>query len=702
MKKYFWTGIFLFLPCLLIGGEEKFLMPSIRLADRNGLEMRGFLSANNTYYFPVPLSEISPWLVAAAVAAEDKRFYEHGGVDAQAVLRALWQNTSSGEVVSGASTITQQLVRTLEPRPKNWWGKMREAWHAKTWEQSHTKEEILEDYFNRVEFGNLTQGVQAAAQFYFGVDASEVSLAQAAFLVGLIKSPTRYNPLKQLSRAHRRRDYVLARMKEEKWIDDEMYQLAVKEPVTLRAAARPFDAPHFARFVRPLLPASAGQVRSTLDKDIQLYAEQLVKTHIQKLQDQHVTNAAVVIVENATGAVLAYVGSADFQDQKHQGQVDAVRALRQPGSALKPFVYGLAFEQGVLTPADLLADEDTFFEGGFRPRNYDESFHGWVSARAALACSYNVPAVKVAEKIGTSALLDRLHRAGLTELERSADFYGLGLALGNGEVQLLHLTNAYASLARGGEYKPLVVAWEPFIQLAGKPRTVLSAPAAYLVSDILKDNQARAAAFGLNSALAVPFEMAAKTGTSKDYKDNFAFGYTPRWTVGVWVGNFDATPMRKVSGVTGAGPILHDLAVYLYEKYPSPGFVQPTEVVPARVCTHTGKLAGKKCTHTQGELFITGHLSEVCDGNHQAARLQTKIVSPAPGDVYQLDPSVTAGLQKMVWQAACSAEKCTWILDGKKQSFSACRIWWPLAAGKHQLTVSCGAQQDSVSFEVLK
>ncbi len=700
MKKYVGAILLIFLPCLLIGGEEKFLMPSIRLTDRQGLAMRGFLSANNTYYFPVALGEMSPWLLAAAVAAEDKRFYEHDGVDVQAVLRALWQNMSLGEVVSGASTITQQLVRVIEPRPKSWWGKMREAWQAKTWEQHHTKEEILEDYFNRVEFGHLTQGVQAAAQFYFGVDAAEVSLAQAAFLVGLIKSPTRYNPLKYTSRAYERRNYVLRRMKEENWIDEEMYQLSIREPVVLRAAARPFEAPHFTRFLRPLLPDSMSRVRSTLDKNIQLYAEQLVKTHIQKLQEQNVTNAAVVVVENASGAVLAYVGSADFQDVKNQGQVDGVRALRQPGSALKPFVYGLAFESGSLTSAELLADEDTFFEGGFRPRNYDESFHGLVSARTALACSYNVPAVKVAEKIGTPKLLDTLHRAGLTELERPADFYGLGLALGNGEVQLLHLTNAYATLARGGAYKPLLVAWEPFIQLAGKPRRVLSSPAVYLVNDILKDNQARAAAFGLNSALAVPFEMAAKTGTSKDYKDNFAFGYTPRWTVGVWVGNFNASAMHKVSGVTGAGPILHDLAVYLNEKYPSPPFTAPTGVVSARVCTHSGKLAGKKCTHIQEEVFLAGHLPEVCDGKHRVAT-PVKIDSPTTSDVYQIDPSVSKKLQQVLWQAACAQNKCTWLLDGKKQPQTACRLWWPLEAGKHQLTVSCNHQQDRISFEVL-
>ena len=305
MKRTLWTCVLIFLPCLLLSGEENFLSPSVRMVDRYGVPMRGFLSENNTYYYPVTLGEVSPWLLAAAVAAEDKRFYRHSGVDVRAVLRAFFQNTQEGHVVSGASTITQQLVRAVEPRPKTLWGKTQEAVRAGQWEKTHTKEEILEEYFNRVEFGNLMQGVEAAAQFYFGVPASQVSLSQAAFLVGLIKSPTYYNPLKNFSRALKRRDFVLKRMRAENLIDEEMYQLAREEEIVLQPAARPFEAPHFTRFLHTLLPASATQVRTTLDKELQLYAEKLVKSHIQKLQEENVTNGAVVVVENATGAVLA-------------------------------------------------------------------------------------------------------------------------------------------------------------------------------------------------------------------------------------------------------------------------------------------------------------------------------------------------------------------------------------------------------------
>lgn len=690
------------LSCLIQGGGEAFsLTPSKQIYDRRGAPVRGFLSEKQTYYRPVALSDVSPWLIAAAVAAEDKRFFSHAGVDVQAVLRAAWQNTAGGKVVSGASTITQQLVRAIEPRPKTLWGKASEAWDALVLERQLTKEEILGEYFNLLELGNLTQGVEAASLFYFGVNAADISLAQASFLAGLAKSPTYYNPLKHFARAQKRQRYVLKRMKEEGFIDEEMYALALEEPVELRAQARPFDAPHFARFLYPFIAPETADVTSTIDRELQLYAEGLVKNYISRMKEENVTNAAVVVLENATGAVLAYVGSADFYDENHHGQVDGARALRQPGSALKPFAYAVAFEKGVLTPAALLADEDTFFEGGFRPRNYDESYHGLVSARTALASSYNIPAVKAAELIGTSALLTLLRAAGLASLDKPADFYGLGLALGNGEVRLLDLTNAYAALARGGVYRPVMLATAPAIILPGKDGRILDENTAYLVTDILKDNNARAPAFGLNSALSVPFELAAKTGTSKDYKDNFTLAYTPRWTVGVWVGNFDASSMQKVSGITGAGPIMHDLAVYLNEKYPSAPFQTPAGVTRALACTQSGLLAGPTCKHTKEEVFLTPKMPAVCDGKHVSLSTGLQIVSPEEGDVFKWDPSVPPASQQLKLSAACAGQTCTWEMDGKTLSGTACEAWWQLVPGKHTAAVACGKEEQGVSFEVL-
>ena len=690
-------ALLLLCPCLAVAA----VTPSRQIYDRHGILLRGLLSSRKTHAVAVSLDEMSPWLIAAAVAAEDKRFFMHNGVDTTAVLRALWQNAKEGSVVSGASTITQQLVRTLSPRPKTLWGKLTEAAAAISTEKTQTKEEILEQYFNSVELGNLTQGVEAASRFYFNQSSANLSLSQAAFLVGLIKSPTYYNPLKYFSRALERRNYVLTRMREEEMIDAELYTLAVNEKITLEKSARPFEAPHFLSFIMPLLPAGETYFETYLDKEVQEFVQQTLKNQIALLQAQNVTNAAAVVIENKTGGVVAYAGSADFYSKKNSGQVDGARALRQPGSALKPFVYGLAFEEKKLTPATLLEDEDTFFEGGFRPRNYDENFHGRVSVRAALGNSYNIPAVKALEKMGTENFLLWLRKGGIISLSKPADFYGLGLSLGNGEVRLLELTNLYAALARGGIFRPLALVRSPAVYTAGHETRLLSTQTAYLVTDILKDNQARSAAFGLNSPLYAPFDFAAKTGTSKDYKDNWALGYTPRWTIGVWVGNFDATPMQKVSGVTGAGPILHEIALFMQQKYPSTPFQVPPGIVRRAVCAESGLLAGPACAHRREEVFDQRNLPPVCNGVHQAPKGALRITSPTQGDVYKIDPAVSRASQALKFSASCNTFQCAWQLDGKKLPQTSCTFFWPLKVGKHSLAVTCAGQTDKLSFEVL-
>lgn len=689
---------------MLLCGEEVSLAPSVQMYDRYGSPMRGFLSGRQTYYRPVSLNEISPWLILAAVSLEDKRFFTHPGVDAKAALRALWQNAAAGEVVSGASTITQQLVRAMDPQPKNLWGKAKEAAKAALLEREKSKEEILEAYFNRLEFGNLTQGAEAAANFYFNTTAKNLSLSQAAFLAGIIKSPTKYNPLKRFDRALARRNRVLKSMSDNGFVSPEVYRLALNEKITLAEAGRPFSAPHFTRFLYGQIPPDTRDVYTTLDGKLQTYAEEIIKTYISKLSDEHVTQAAALVIDNASGAVLAYVGSADFDDAENSGQVDGLRALRQPGSALKPFVYALAMEKG-LSAGDLLDDKDTFFEGGFRPRNYDETFHGRVSARDALACSYNVPAVLAAEKAGTSNVLGLLRELGFASLGKDPDFYGLGIALGSGEVRLLDLANAYAALARGGVYKPLVFARTPLLTGAGRERRVLPENISFIVSDILADNDARSAAFGLNSPLRLPFDLAAKTGTSKDYRDNFTLAYTPRWTIGVWAGNFDATPMQKVSGVSGAAPIMHDLALYMQERYPSPGFERPEGVQNAVICTQSGLLAGRDCAHTREELYISGREpQERCDGRHGLEPGEAlKIVFPQNGDVFKVDPSAAAASQELKFRVNVPAETvCVWTLNGQKLPKTAPELWWRLVPGKYALKTVCGGKEAQIRFEVLE
>ena len=676
-------------------------LSSIYIYDQAGKPLRSFLSEKETYADPVALHEVSPWLILAVVAAEDHRFYTHRGVDGRAVFRALWQNIRHFRVISGASTITQQVARMRRPRRKNVWGKIGEMYDAFRLERTYTKEEILEQYLNGLEFANLTQGVQAASRFYFGVPASELSIAQSALLAGLIQAPTSLNPLKNPSGALKRRNRVLTSMREMGSITEEEYQLSIKEPFVLYKAERPFDAPHFVQLIYRTAP-KAKQVHTLLDKDLQLYAEKAARNQLIRLADSNVTNAAVVVLDNQTGGILAYVGSGDFSDELHSGQVDGVTARRQPGSALKPFVYALGLQNG-FTAGTLLQDEDTFFEGGFRPRNYDEKFHGAVSVRRALACSYNIPVIQVASTLGAARILHFLWDLGFTSLNRPPEFYGLGIALGGGEVTLLELANAYATLARGGLLRPVVLAEEPYLEMGDSvTRRVLPQNISYIITDILADNSARSTAFGVNSALNFTFPVAAKTGTSKDYKDNFAIGYTPRITVAAWVGNFDASSMQKVSGITGAGPLMHDVMVYANSKYPGGDFTRPADVVAARICAQSGLLAGENCSHTQEEFFVAGtEPTEKCSGHHGAAANKLQITAPSRGDIYVYDTGLPAAGQQLHFTTVGAKTPCVWQLNGEKLKETAADIWWPLQKGKFLLSVSCAGQADSTSFTVL-
>lgn len=698
-----WAGAVLALCCLFprpSGGEVLSAAASVQVYDREGRPLRSFLSEQNTYFEPVPLADMSAWVVLAAVAAEDRRFYTHPGLDVRAVLRAAGQNSRGGGVVSGASTITQQLARALHPRPKTWRGKWTEAVRALKLERRFSKEAILEQYLNILEFGNQTQGVQAAARFYFGVSAAELSLAQSALLAGLIQSPSRLNPLKNPRGAMGRRSRVLDAMQKNGFITPEEYRLAMLEPLGLTAGQRPFSAPHFVRKIHRLAP-QAGVVHTLLDADLQTYAEQTVQKHVRSLAGYHVTQGAVVVLDNATGGVLAYVGSADFWDKAHSGEVDGVSARRQPGSALKPFVYALALQNGY-TAATLLQDEDTFFEGGFRPRNYDKTFHGRVPLRRALACSYNVPVIKVAEPLGAARILQMLHAFGFASLNRAPEFYGLGLALGGGEVTLLELANAYAALARGGVIKPVLLALQPRLQTDTPTVRVLPPEESYIITDILADNTARADAFGVNSPLQFAFPAAAKTGTSKDYKDNFAIGYTPRVTVAVWAGNFDASPMQKVSGITGAAPMMHDVLAYAAARYPAGEFARPAEVISAQICSHSGLLAGPACGAVREEIFTADTVpTQVCDGQHEAQARPAQILFPVPGDVLVYDPALPPAGQQVHMRTAGLQAPCVWHINGRERGETGTEFWWPLEKGRFDVHVSCGGNEARSFFTVL-
>jgi penicillin-binding protein 1C len=631
-----------------------------RILDRNGNTLYEILDPTAGRRTYVPLEKISPYLVAATVATEDSGFYSHPGFDITAIIRAFWQNYQSGETVSGASTITQQLARALLFTPeervdRSYPRKVREAILAAEITRRYSKDEILELYLNEIYFGNLAYGVEAASQTYFRTSADKLTLSQAAFLAGLPQAPSVYDVYTNREITLTRLQQVLFLMYQTSQSQSCIYVSNSQQPVCVDALAvsqatgemQNYDFPspdieiqypHWVNYVRFLLESqfdpqtiyrSGFSVYTTLDPGLQDAAERIIAEQVASLADRRASSGALVAMRPATGEILAMVGSADFYNEDIHGQVNMAVSPRQPGSSIKPLTYLAAFERG-WTPATLIWDVPSEFPPSgnpddqrppYVPVNYDERFHGPVTVRTALANSYNIPAVKTLDFVRIyddpntapeDGLIAFARRLGIGTLTR--DDYGLSLTLGGGEVSLLELAGAYGVMANSGRRVP-PVAITKITDFSGnvifeyRPPSgdqVVRPEHAYLISSILSDNAARTPMFGPNSLLNLPFQSAAKTGTTNDFRDNWTIGYNPDVVVGVWVGNADYTPMQNVTGLTGAAPIWAEfmqLAVQQLTGNNPSTFSRPPGVVERVVCTVSGTEPSQWCPSQQSEFF---------------------------------------------------------------------------------------------------
>lgn len=577
---------------------------ALRLLDRQGRPLRTEGEAAEGEWRP--LAEFPAWLVSATLAAEDRRFWWHPGIDPLAVARAVRDNWQAGRRLEGASTLTQQMVRLRRgERERDWPTKLAESWWALCLERRVGKPALLEAYLNSAPYGLGSRGVQAAARLYFNKPAAQLSLAESAFLAVLPRAPESFRPYQDLDEVLVFQRRLLTHLNELGWISAQERSRAEAEPIKLRPLDSTWEAGHFCDWLLSRKPGGnnpqpSGDLRTTLDLHLQHEVEGIVAVHLKRLKHQGVSNAAVVVEDVRSGEVLAMVGSGSYGGS----QFNACLAGRQAGSTLKPFTYGLALE-GNYTAASLLPDLNLYpgkLQQGYIPRNYDERFHGPVRLRTALACSYNVPPVRLLELLGTDRLLTRLRALGFAQLTRPARDYGLGLTLGGCEVSLLELTGAYRCLARNG-------LWSAERGWLDEPptavRSVLQPAGAALITSILADPAARAPAFGTHSPLTLGFPCAVKTGTSKGYHDNWCVGYTPLYAVGVWAGNFDGSAMHgAVSGVTGSAPIFHDVLNALASRDGgSPAFGRNPELEEREVCADSGETPGRLCPHRLREWF---------------------------------------------------------------------------------------------------
>jgi penicillin-binding protein 1C len=566
-------------------GPNPRLFQTTYVYDRNGVQIAELFEEGRRTW--VGIDRISPYLLEATVATEDSTFYTNLGIDPFRIAAAAWNNTAEGRIVSGASTITMQVARNLFLGPDQRYDpsmdrKVLEAGLAQELTALYTKDEILEMYLNLLNYGTLAYGPEAAAQVYFGKHASELTQAEATFLAGIPQQPATFNPYRNFAAVKQRQSVVLDLMVRHNYLTKRQADGIFRQPINLKPSIDPAPnlAPHFVQYMIDVLDARLGpgytrrsgfNLFTTLDLRMQTLAQNLIAERVAQGRARYnMNNAALVALHPGTAEVLVMVGSADFRNEAIAGQVNVVLRPRQPGSAIKPLLYATAFHDLLLSPASAMWDLPISYDLGgnqfYRPQNYDLRFHGLVTARSALANSYNIPSVRLLDIMGISRALSGAAALGVTSWTEDPSRYTLTLAVGGHEVSLMDLAVAYHTIANGGRYLAPQVA-QTFLDSQSQltfplpepePVQVISAGAAFLTTDILSDNAARTPAFGANSPLRLSKPAAAKTGTTTSFRDNWTVGYTRHLLAGVWVGNSDGQPMRNTTGVTGAAPLWRD------------------------------------------------------------------------------------------------------------------------------------------------
>jgi len=642
----------------------------------------------------VPLRDVSPALQSAVIYAEDRQFYRHGGVNWTSLGGAI-RGMFGGSNPRGASTITMQLVAKLDNdlhpqnRRRTVPQKLKQIAAAQALEKRWSKAQILEAYLNLVTFRGELQGIAAASKGLFRKEPQGLDNVESLILAALVRSPnagvdqvsSRACLLAEGMKLQTGQREILSKTND---VLSRPYLVLPQASLAPHVALRLLDAG------RAMKGAGPDRLVSTLDAGLQDFASETLRRHLLSLKSRNMHDGAVLVVGNKTGEVLAYVGN--IGDRASARYVDGTQAMRQAGSTLKPFVYGLALEKHLLTPVSLLDDSPTdipVMGGAYRPKNYDNVFHGIVTARTALASSLNVPAVKTLNLVGVESFVEELRRLGFKNL-RPADFYGPSLALGSADITLWDLVGAYRALANNGVWSPLRLS---FGEEKGESRRVLSAEASFLVADVLSDRESRSRTFSLESPLSTRFWTAVKTGTSKDMRDNWCVGYSDRYTVGVWAGNFSGEPMWNVSGVTGAAPVWVEIMNWLHRDSPSNAPKPPSGVVERTVqIAHIGQ--------TRKEWFIRGTETAVV----REAEVQTnfRIVYPAPETVIALDPDIPLEQQKVFFEATPEKNTLQWLLDGQPAGPAGAVLLWAPQRGKHTLALADSERRvyDSVTFEV--
>ncbi|MFH0924118.1 MAG: penicillin-binding protein 1C [bacterium] len=645
------AGILFLVLLIIIPLPKNKLKPpqAYRFYDHNGQLLSMLISKDDYFRMHVPLAKIPPLFIKTLLLQEDKYFYKHIGLNPFSIIRAAVANLLSHRIVSGGSTITMQLARMLERRKRTLMAKLIEVFRALQLELRYSKNEILAYYLSLAPYGGNIEGIQAASFGYFGKSASGLSIGEIALLVGLPKSPTSYRPDRHPDVAKKVRDSILKKMLSAGFISKGQYERASLEPIPGSRYRTKNLIPHTAWYFRSKNP-DRYVWQTTIDENTQKRIAKLLKSYIKTLESYNITNAATVVIENETREIRAVVGSTDYFSKKHLGANDGSRAPRSPGSTLKPFLYALALQEGLVSEKTVLYDIPINY-AGYSPQNYSKNFTGLVDVHEALTESLNIVAVRLSRQLGINKFYNLLKEGGISTLDKPPDYYGLPLVLGGVEISLIELTNLYSCLANEGIYKPYKFLQAENDDSSGKK--LLSKEASWLITHILTDLERpdfpESWQFSKNRST-----IAWKTGTSYGHQDAWSIGYTPKYTIGVWVGNFNGTPSKGLAGSKVAAPLLFDLFQALQPTPSDQWFAKPEGIGTRKVCALSGRLPGRHCQSLVPEYYITnldGPTShEICEISQEISidtrtGLQAKASTPSKyikREVFNIWPSEIA------------------------------------------------------------
>ena len=664
----------------------------LQILDRNGRPLSITYQNPWNSYDSLPLYQIPEFLQQAFILSEDKHFYQHHGVNWYARLRALWQNLRYGHRVSGASTITEQVVRIIKQRPRNLWSKWLEGLEAQALERNFSKADILEFYLNQLPYAANRRGVLQAARYYFARDLRSLTPKEMLALVVLARAPSNYDLYKDPLGLDKAITRLALQMQQNHWLNNQQLAQIQSEVFHLQKPTLPVNAAQFVNFVRTHPTPGKMQtnrVRTTLDASLQQRVQDILDARIKSLSQRNVQNGAVLVVDHQTSEILAWViaGNSNqmLKDRPPAYQIDAVTTPRQPGSTLKPLLYALALEKG-WTAASLIEDAplaEAIGSGIHSFHNYSHSYYGQVTLREALANSLNIPAVHTINYVGKTKFLHTLHQLGFNSLQQRADYYDIGLALGDGEVTLFELVQAYSALANQGSYRPLRYVMDEAPSLLG--RAIYSPEAASIIGNILADPWARHLEFGTGSILNFPVQTAVKTGTSTDYHDAWAVGFNYRYSVGVWLGNLDQSPMHGITGAIGPALMLRSIFSELTRHQMTKPLNLSPKLIVKDVCL---KLEASKNCYTRSEYFMPGYQLPVLQPKSLSSL--PRLTKPFDGLRLALDPRVPANLQYFGFriEGIEPSDTVFWYLDRQAPEITSDGDYsWQITPGSHRVKV---------------